>query len=121
MSIAFCLIAQSDSLSGGAGWAGAGLLGLVLAWLLFVHLPAKDKQLKEFTEGKDKHVTELTVTYENKLEVAIKAFKEESKEDKAEFKMALDAVLAHCEKETKELVEAFRSEMNKLFKGERQS
>src|SRR5689334_4997153 len=35
-----------DSLSGGAGWFGAGLLGLVLGWLLLVHLPSKDKQLK---------------------------------------------------------------------------
>lgn len=33
----------SDPLSGGAGWVGAGLLGAVLAWLLFIHLPAKDK------------------------------------------------------------------------------
>lgn len=42
------LIAQQvDPLSGGAGWLGAGLLGAVLAWLCFVHLPAKDKQLKE--------------------------------------------------------------------------
>ncbi len=29
----------------GAGWVGAGLLGSVLAWLLFKHLPAKDAQI----------------------------------------------------------------------------
>lgn len=34
------LLAQAtDPLSGGAGWMGAGLLGLVLAWLLLKHLP----------------------------------------------------------------------------------
>lgn len=28
-----------ESLSGGAGWVGAGLLGVVLGWLLLRHLP----------------------------------------------------------------------------------
>lgn len=39
-------LAQADSLTGGAGWVGAGLLGLVLAWLLLKHLPAKDAQIE---------------------------------------------------------------------------
>ena len=41
------LVAQMDGLSGGAGWVGAGMLGAVLGWLLFVYLPAKDKQIKD--------------------------------------------------------------------------
>ncbi len=36
---------DAASLSGGAGWVGAGLLGAVLSWLLMIHLPAKDKQI----------------------------------------------------------------------------
>jgi hypothetical protein len=45
------LLAQAaDPLSGGAGWLGAGLLGAVLAWLCLVHLPAKDKQLREIMD-----------------------------------------------------------------------
>ena len=47
------LFSQGDPIAGGAGWVGAGLLGGVLSWLLFVHLPSKDKQLKEFMEAKD--------------------------------------------------------------------
>jgi len=43
----------AESLAGGAGWVGAGLLGGVLAWLMFVHLPSKDKQIKELIDGKD--------------------------------------------------------------------
>lgn len=39
-----------DPLSGGAGWVGAGLLGVVLLWLTFIHLPAKDKQLRELLQ-----------------------------------------------------------------------
>lgn len=36
---------QADPISGGGGWFGAGLLGLVLAWLLLRHLPGKDQQI----------------------------------------------------------------------------
>lgn len=35
---------------GTTGWVGAGLLGLVLAWLLGIHLPAKDKQIRELLD-----------------------------------------------------------------------
>jgi hypothetical protein len=45
----------ADILGGNAGWAGAGLLGLVLAWLLLKHLPDRDKQNAE----KDKQITDL--------------------------------------------------------------
>jgi hypothetical protein len=73
------LFAQTsvDALSG-SGWVGAGLLGAVLSWLMFIHLPAKDKQLKEIIDGKDDllkgimkasgdHVRELQVTFTNAL------------------------------------------------------
>lgn len=40
------LLAQNlEVFSGNAGWAGAGMLGAVLAWLMFVYLPSKDKQV----------------------------------------------------------------------------
>jgi hypothetical protein len=51
--------AQTDPISGGAGWIGAGLLGAVLAWLMFVHLPGLQKQLKEFVAEKDCQIKEL--------------------------------------------------------------
>lgn len=41
------LLAAAEITDLGPGWAGAGLLGLVLAWLLLVHLPSKDKQIKD--------------------------------------------------------------------------
>ena len=40
----------TDVISGGAGWAGAGLLGLVLGWLLLKRLPDNDKQTKELVD-----------------------------------------------------------------------
>ena len=42
-----------------AGWVGAGLLGGVLSWLMFIHIPAKDKQLKDMLAEKDQRINEL--------------------------------------------------------------
>lgn len=50
------LFAQTgaEAIAGSAGWAGAGLLGLMLAWLLLVHLPAQTKQFRDFwTEARE--------------------------------------------------------------------
>jgi len=40
----------------GAGWVGVGLLGPVLWWLCYQHLPAKDKQLLDLM---DRHSAEM--------------------------------------------------------------
>lgn len=48
------ILAQSappDSVVGNSGWASAGIVGLVLSWLLFVHLPAKDKQIERLIDS----------------------------------------------------------------------
>lgn len=104
-------------LPGGASWAGwASFLtsGGVLVWLLFWHLPAKDKQLKEIMDGKDKMISDLTERYEDKLEKVSDAFKEDSTESRKEFKGALDLVLKHCENETQGLASVFRAELTRL-------
>jgi hypothetical protein len=44
---------------GASGWASAGLLTGVLGWLLFVHLPAKDKQMKEVIADYTRMVREV--------------------------------------------------------------
>jgi hypothetical protein len=49
----FGIFADVDSLSGGAGWVGAGLLGLVLGWLLLKHLPEKDAQIERLIARAD--------------------------------------------------------------------
>jgi len=91
--------AATDTLIPGvSGWVGAGLLGLVLSWLLFVHLPNKDKQLKEFVDAKDALVRDLTV----------------------KFKEALDIVISHCDEEIKACYESRDRILNKFLgnKGE---
>lgn len=39
-----------DVFSGGGGWAGFGLTGLLLAWILLVSIPAKDKLTRKMIE-----------------------------------------------------------------------
>ncbi len=71
--------AGPDQVTGGAGWVGAGLLGSVLAWLLFVHLPAKDKQLKELLEGKDKQIEAILTRKWTMIQELTKDYKDDLK------------------------------------------
>ena len=48
-----------DPISGGAGWLGAGLLGLVLGWYLLIRTPASDRQLKELLQARDAQFKEI--------------------------------------------------------------
>ena len=59
--VPFAQAIPSDPLAGGAGWVGAGLLGAVLSWLMFVHLPAKDKQIGQLLElgSKERELREV--------------------------------------------------------------
>lgn len=86
------LMAQApDSLSGGAGWVGAGLLGLVLCWLLLKHLPDKDKQLKDFLDLKD-----------GQIENQRREFVALSKEITAVYRVELDTMRVSYEKSLNE-------------------
>lgn len=73
-SVVMSVLTNGDPLSGGAGWIGAGLLGAVLCWLFFLHLPSKDKQLKELTEAKDKQIESLIEAKDNLSEKLTTAF-----------------------------------------------
>lgn len=86
-----------EGLAGNAGWAGAGLLGLVLVWLFFFHLPAKDKQVKELTDQL------IAMTEKNAALINSIADK---------HKAALDVVVTHCKEDSTRLVEAFRAELS---------
>ena len=81
------ILAQSvaDPISGSAGFVGTGLLGAVLGWLLFFHLPAKDKQMKEFiTEAntqltaKDAHLERMGAKFEESLKGLQAFFREQA-------------------------------------------
>ena len=104
--VAFAAAKAVDPLSGGAGWLGAGLLGLVLGWLLLKHLPDKDKQITKFIEDKDRHIIAMSETYERKLNVIVASYEKENRETKDEFRAALNSVLSHCDREVGRVTEA---------------
>ena len=98
------MVDTSNALSGASGWTGAGLLGLVLAWLLFVHLPAKDKLLKEYISAKD-----------TQLDFVIKIQWEKLEKLSADFKQDLLLVTNHCQKELDETLANFTQNMREFL------
>ena len=106
--------ASPDVISGGAGWAGAGLLGLVLGWLLFVHLPAKDKQIAALIESRDAFVRELNHNFRDSMQAAAMASAVQDKERRDDYKASLATVVAHCEKETGQISQAIRKDLGDL-------
>lgn len=93
-----------DPISGGAGWVGAGLLGLVLGWLLLVHLPSKDKQLKELIDAQDKQVGVLVEKFEKALA-----------DTRGEFRDALDRISERHERQVNAMIDALRSEFAAVY------
>lgn len=82
-----------EPLSGGAGWVGAGLLSLVLGWLLFRHLPEKDKLILNIIDSRDKMMTEMRVQNSE----TIKALG-------ASITTAVERVTSHCKEELEAIV-----------------
>lgn len=76
----------ADPISGGAGWIGAGLLGAVLSWLLFIHLPAKDKQVREMIDFQAKERLEERVSREKIAATLQIAMSEAAKEHATNLK-----------------------------------
>jgi hypothetical protein len=104
----------TDPISGGAGWAGAGLLSGVLGWLLFWHLPNKDKQITGLIESRDAAVKSLAADYRASLLELTNRFIETDKERRSDYKESLQVVVAHCEKETTMNGEMLRKDMGEL-------
>lgn len=73
-----------DPLVGGSGWLGAGMLGLVIYWLLYKHIPSL----------MNSHLDQV-------------------KQLSADFKNSLDQIVA-CETETKKLANAWTVEVDRL-------
>ncbi len=68
MPTVFCallLATEVDQVGGNAGWVGAGLLGAVLTWLMFKHLPDKDRQVNDLIKRKDESVAAVMVLNES--------------------------------------------------------
>lgn len=91
--------APDPSVLAGGGWAGAGLLGLVLAWLLFKHLPDKARELKEYMSDKDKAIAQIVDKFDARLE----KFDSRIESQQRLYQAALKEVVDHC---AREMIEA---------------
>jgi hypothetical protein len=104
----------TDPLSGGAGWVGTGLLGSVLGWLLFIHLPKKDQQVLELINSRDKLVEKLTAEFRQSIAELLDKANVNDKEQRVNFKESLERVTAHCEKEVTTTVDALRKDVDRI-------
>lgn len=94
------IIAQAaDPVTGASGWAGAGLLGLVLAALIFYILPAKDRQLKEMIEAFNGEMAKGRADYIGELGASRKDYVAALTDQRKEFKETLAQILARCDRE----------------------
>ena len=100
------LLAQNiDPISGGAGWVGAGLLGLVLGWLLLKHLPEKDRQIRDLIDLHLKTETEQRIIHAT-LE----------REQRAEFRGTLSEMMEHSRRQVEGLGLALKEDLQSLQK-----
>jgi hypothetical protein len=106
--------ASTDAISGGAGWVGAGLLGGVLSWLLFIHLPAKDKQIAGLIDSRDAMVREMTLNFRAGIVDSEKRAAETDRDRRADYQASLKMVVDHCEKETALTSGAIRRDLDQL-------
>lgn len=111
-----------DGLQGGVSLVGTIINGSVLAWLLLVHLPAKDKFIKELWNDKDKAVSDkdkqlslvisekdkqLNLIFEHNMgaiQSIIKEHSESNKHTAAVFQASLDRMTEHCREEVERVV-----------------
>lgn len=69
-----------DASAVASGWVGAGLLGLVLSWIFFKHLPAKDDQIERLIKSKDVAIKEMIEFKDKQIETNQEICKEEQKQ-----------------------------------------
>jgi hypothetical protein len=97
-------VAQTDPISGGAGWVGAGLLGAVMAWLLLKYLP-------------DQHARQerMVTAHQDTMAAAIGAqrvdFIAAMTQERLDFTVALERILKQNEIQVHHLAEAFNKDM----------
>ena len=93
------IIAQTDPLSGGAGWVGAGLLGLVLLWLLMRHLPEQARQVERMVAA---HETTMGAAMASQRVDFLASMLQE----RQDFREALERIQAHCDRNSAQLAAA---------------
>lgn len=115
--LALSLLAQQpDPISGATGWVGAGLLGGVLAWLLFKHLPAKDAQLDKLITDHNSRIEVLNTNNAKQIEVLVTGQREYVKEMVANFVEAIKELRMESRESLKIITERFDRQMDGISK-----
>lgn len=94
---------MDNTLFNEGSWAGAGLLGLVLSWLFFRHLPSKDKQIQDLIDSHNKN-----------MQVLVQANLSTADKIKEEHREMLNDILSHCQSENKGLSSLMEKELESL-------
>lgn len=111
------LIAQvaGESINQGPQWVGTGLLGGVLGWLLFVYLPAKDKQLKEMTDNHNASLKDLWDKKSTAIRELASASQKSIETVVNSAQKTVDASNTHCQKELEKIADTFKYELDRVF------
>lgn len=111
MHAVLVLQALPETPAGWVGWASALTSGAILYWLLFWHIPAKDKWIETIIATKDAQLREEISRSDKRMDAMATVFKAEMESSRSEFKDSLDAILSHCKDETGKMMEAVRTEL----------
>lgn len=120
---------MNDPISGGAGWVGAGLLGLVLGWFLLVRLPAQDRERSSMLDSRDRLIGNVSeghrvvlkqmvedhrVSFQRMEDDHRKAFIDAEIQRRKDFSEALKVVTDHCAKENDHSREMIRRSLDEF-------
>lgn len=89
-----------ETLGGDAGWVGTGLLGGVLSWLLFWHLPAKDKQVTDIIDKNNALNEREALAHAESQKVIRTEFHASLKDLGDRYEKHLQRVVDHCKEES---------------------
>lgn len=113
------LLAEGDPLSGSpggwSGWAGAGLLGLVLCWLLLKHLPDKDKQIEERDKTHQSNLLSQSQRHDMALLAQSDRHEKAIKEAREAYEKDLQLIVDHCKAEMAMMTESVGRQMGELM------
>jgi hypothetical protein len=110
------MLLETPDVFGGAGWAGAGLLGLVLGWLLLVRLPATDKQLRDIITEKDAQLRVALADKDAAMAAQQARFLEANREARSEYMTMLARIVEQNKTQQTELMTWFHREIDELRK-----
>ena len=101
-------------LAGHAGWVGTGLLGAILAWLCWIHLPGQTALMERLIHNKDEQLNLMLEHHKGAIIGLSTDHREAVKALGIEFRTVIQETAAHCDKEVSRLIEFIRVKEEKI-------